>query len=48
MKRESKLMQSTTEAEEPKTKEGEYIALLMQLEEQKHNYKQALRPLIWY
>lgn len=41
-------MQKTTKAEEPKTKEGEYIALLMELEEQKHKYKQELRPLIWY
>lgn len=41
-------MQNTADAEEPETKEGEYIALLMQLEEQKHKYKQELRPLIWY
>jgi len=29
-------MQNTIEAEEPEKKEGEYVALLMELEEQKH------------
>jgi hypothetical protein len=39
-------MQKSVKAEAPETKEGEYIALLMELEEQKHKYKQELRPLI--
>ncbi|HKV01209.1 MAG TPA: DUF4231 domain-containing protein [Ktedonobacteraceae bacterium] len=41
-------MQNIVEAEEPEKKEGEYVALLIELEEQKHNYKQELRPLLWY
>lgn len=41
-------MQNTIEAEEPEKKEGEYVALLMELEEQKHKHKQELRPLLWY
>ncbi len=41
-------MQNTVEAEESAKKEGEYVALLMQLEEQKHKHKQELRPLLWY
>ncbi len=41
-------MQNTVEAEESEKKEGEYLALLIQLEEQKHKHKQELRPLIWY
>src|SRR5258708_29678723 len=41
-------MQNTVEAEESEKKEGEYLALLIQREEQKHKHKQELRPLIWY
>jgi hypothetical protein len=34
-------MANTVKIEAPKTNEGEYIALLMELESQKHKYKQA-------
>jgi len=41
-------MQNNAEAEEPEKKEGEYVALLMELEEQKHKHKQERRPLLWF
>lgn len=41
-------MPNTVKTDAPQTKEGEYIALLMELEIEKHTYNQELRPLIWY
>lgn len=41
-------MPITVKTDAPQTKEGEYIALLMELEVQKHRYKQERRALIWY
>jgi hypothetical protein len=41
-------MPNTVKADTPNTKEGEYIELLMAIEEHKLNYRQELRPLIWY